>query len=69
MSPVDDILNDLRNKPGYAAKYLAAAKADSEEGYAIALKDINSDRAARLALSFCPEEVEHPGINPLDSCI
>src|ERR1035437_853600 len=36
----DDLLNDLRDRPGYAAKYLAAAAADSTEALLIALHDV-----------------------------
>jgi DNA-binding phage protein len=36
----EDILNDLRTKPGYAAKYLTAAADDSDEAFLIALRDV-----------------------------
>src|SRR5579859_2610844 len=35
-----DLLADLRNDPGYAAKYLSAAIADSQEAFLIALRDV-----------------------------
>lgn len=35
-----DLLNDLRNDIGYAAKYLSAAIADSQEAFLVALRDV-----------------------------
>jgi len=35
-----DLLEDLRNDIGYAAKYLSAAIADSKEAFLIALRDV-----------------------------
>ena len=35
-----DLLDDLKNRPGYAAKYLTAAAADSTEAFLVALLDV-----------------------------
>ncbi len=35
-----DLLNDLKNDIGYAAKYLSAALADSKEAFLVALRDV-----------------------------
>jgi probable addiction module antidote protein len=35
-----DLLADLRNNRDYAAKYLSAAKRDSQEAFLIALRDV-----------------------------
>lgn len=35
-----DLLDDLRNDIGYAAKYLSAALADSNEAFLVALRDV-----------------------------
>ncbi len=35
-----DLLSDLRNDIGYAAKYLSAAIADSQEAFLVALRDV-----------------------------
>ena len=39
-----DLLNDLRNNVGYAAKYLSAAIADSKSAFLVALRDIAEAR-------------------------
>jgi len=40
----DDLLNDLRNDPDYAAEYLTAAHADSKEAFLVALRDVAEAR-------------------------
>jgi probable addiction module antidote protein len=40
----EDLLSDLRTRPGYAAKYLSAAAADSTEAFLVALRDVASAR-------------------------
>jgi probable addiction module antidote protein len=35
-----DLLAELRNDPEYAAEYLSAAKADSNEAFLVALRDV-----------------------------
>lgn len=35
-----DLLDDLRNDVGYAAKYLSAAIADSKDAFLVALRDV-----------------------------
>jgi len=35
-----DLLDDLRNDIGYAAKYLSAAIADSKDAFLVALRDV-----------------------------
>ncbi len=40
----DDLLNDLRNDPDYAADYLTAAHADSKEAFLMALRDVAEAR-------------------------
>jgi probable addiction module antidote protein len=47
----EDLLNDLRARPGYAAKYLAAAAEDSDEAFLIALRDVASARKGMTALA------------------
>ena len=45
-----DLLNDLRNDIGYAAKYLSAALADSQEAFLVALRDVaEANKMARVA--------------------
>jgi probable addiction module antidote protein len=39
-----DLLNDLRNNIGYAAKYLSAAIADSKAAFLVALRDVAEAR-------------------------
>lgn len=46
-----DILNDLRARPGYAAKYLAAAADDSDEAFLVALRDVASARTGMTRLA------------------
>ncbi len=40
----NDLLDDLRNDPEYAAGYLSAAKADSKEAFLVALRDVTEAR-------------------------
>ncbi len=40
----DDLLNDLRDDPDYAAAYLTAAHADSKEAFLVALRDVAEAR-------------------------
>lgn len=47
----EDLLNDLRSKPGYAAKYLTAAAADSDEAFLVALRDIAQARIGMTRLA------------------
>ena len=35
-----DLLAELKNDPEYAAEYLSAAKADSNEAFLVALRDV-----------------------------
>jgi len=45
-----DLLNDLKNDAGYAAKYLSAAIADSREAFLVALRDVaEANKMARVA--------------------
>lgn len=45
-----DLLNDLKNDIGYAAKYLSAALADSQEAFLVALRDVaEANKMARVA--------------------
>lgn len=45
-----DLLDDLRNDIGYAAKYLSAAVADSQEAFLVALRDVaEANKMARVA--------------------
>jgi probable addiction module antidote protein len=46
-----DLLSDLRNRPGYAAKYLTAAAADSTEALLVALRDVGSARKGMTRLA------------------
>jgi len=46
-----DILNELRTRPGYAAKYLAAAADDSDEAFLVALRDVASARTGMTRLA------------------
>src|ERR1700739_192450 len=50
-----DLLNDLRNRPGYAAKYLTAAAADSTEALLVALRDVGSARKGMTRLAAAAE--------------
>lgn len=36
----NDLLNELRNDPEYAVEYLSAAKADSNQAFLVALRDV-----------------------------
>ena len=36
----DDLLDDIRSDPEFAAEYLSAAKADSNEAFLMALRDV-----------------------------
>jgi probable addiction module antidote protein len=47
----EDLLNDLNNRPGYAAKYLSAAAADSTEAFLVALRDVASARKGMTGLA------------------
>jgi probable addiction module antidote protein len=47
----EDLVNDLRARPGYAAKYLAAAADDSDEAFLVALRDIASARTGMTGLA------------------
>lgn len=45
-----DLLNDLKNEVGYAAKYLSAAIDDSREAFLVALRDVaEANKIARVA--------------------
>jgi probable addiction module antidote protein len=50
-----DLLNDLKNRPGYAAKYLTAAAADSTEAFLVALRDVGSARRGMTSLAAAAE--------------
>jgi probable addiction module antidote protein len=47
----EDLLSDLRTRPGYAAKYLSAAAADSTEAFLVALRDVASARKGMTNLA------------------
>ncbi|MGA3187500.1 MAG: CocE/NonD family hydrolase [Bryobacteraceae bacterium] len=47
----EDLLNDLKNRPGYAAKYLTAAADDSDEALLVALRDVASARTGMTGLA------------------
>jgi probable addiction module antidote protein len=47
----EDLVNDLRARPGYAAKYLAAAADDSDEAFLVALRDVASARTGMTRLA------------------
>jgi probable addiction module antidote protein len=47
----EDLLDDLKNRPGYAAKYLTAASSDSDEAFLVALRDVASARTGMSALA------------------
>jgi probable addiction module antidote protein len=51
----DDLLNDLRTEPGYAAKYLTAAAADSTEAFLVALRDVGIARKGMTSLAAAAE--------------
>ena len=51
----EDLLSDLKNRPGYAAKYLTAAAADSTEAFLVALRDVASARAGMTNLAAATE--------------
>ena len=50
-----DLLDDLKNKPGYAAEYLTAAYADSTEAFLVALRDVGSARKGMTSLAAAAE--------------
>ena len=50
-----DLLDDLKNKPGYAAEYLTAAAADSTEAFLVALRDVGSARKGMTSLAGAAE--------------
>ena len=50
-----DLLNDLKNRPGFAAKYLTAAAADSTEALLVALRDVGSARKGMTRLAEAAE--------------
>ena len=50
-----DLLNDLKNMPGYAANYLTAAAADSTEALLVALRDVGSARKGMTRLAEAAE--------------
>src|ERR1035438_4016712 len=47
----EDLINDLKSRPGYAAKYLTAAAADSDEAFLVALRDIARARTGMSRLA------------------
>ncbi len=47
----EDLQDDLKNRPGYAAKYLSAAAADSTEAFLVALRDVASARKGMTDLA------------------
>jgi len=51
----DDLLNDLRSKPGYAAKYLSAAYADSTGAFLVALRDVATAQRGMSNLATAAE--------------
>ena len=51
----EDLLSDLKNRPGYAAKYLTAAAADSTEAFLVALRDVASARSGMTKLATAAE--------------
>ena len=46
-----DLLNDLRSSPGYAAKFLSAAAADSPEAFLVALRDVADSQTGKAKLA------------------
>ncbi|MGH7750640.1 MAG: DNA-binding protein [Candidatus Dormibacteria bacterium] len=50
-----DLLEDLRNDPGYAAAYLSAAISDSQEAFLVALRDVAE---ARIGLASIATETQ-----------
>ena len=50
-----DLQNDLKNRPGYAAKYLTAAAVDSTEALLVALRDVGSARKGMTRLAEAAE--------------
>lgn len=50
-----DLLSDLKNRPGYAAKYLTAAATDSTEALQVALRDVGSARKGMTRLAEAAE--------------
>ena len=50
-----DLLNDLKNRPGYAAKYLTAAAVDSTEALLVALRDVGRARKGMTRLAEAAE--------------
>ncbi len=51
----EDLLSDLKNRPGYAAKYLTAAAADSTDAFLVALRDVASARSGMTKLAAAAE--------------
>jgi probable addiction module antidote protein len=47
----EDLLNDLRKNPRYAAKYLSAAAADSPEAFLVALRDVADSKNGMAELA------------------
>ena len=50
-----DLQKDLKNRPGFAAKYLTAAAADSTEALLVALRDVASARKGMTRLAQAAE--------------
>jgi DNA-binding phage protein len=50
-----DLLDDLKNRPGYAARYLTAAAADSTEALLIALRDVGTAKKGMTGLAAAAE--------------
>jgi probable addiction module antidote protein len=46
-----NLLADLKNRPGYAAKYLTAAARDSDEAFLVALRDVAIARKGMTELA------------------
>jgi probable addiction module antidote protein len=51
----EDLLNDLKGRPGFAAKYLTAAANDSDEAFLVALRDIGRARTGMTGLAAAAE--------------
>lgn len=75
-----ELLDELRRDPEYAAEYLSSAKADSNEAFLIALRDVveagmgmkNVARAAKLnreSLYRALSRQGNPSIDTLDSLL
>ena len=48
----DDLLDDLRKSPKYAAEYLSAAAADSPEAFLVALRDVADSQNGMATLAI-----------------